>query len=216
MNIEDISGEELWPKAVEFYGTDNPLEIVFARQRELMEKYLVLEAEILSEKLVVVPVDIHSARGQRALKERIWWAVEEFVEALDAIKEGGETKFLEEMSDALHFLTELLILAGLDHSAIPPMEVDPSRLLIYSESRLNLQILGVIKSLGRAAWQCRNKSWKRTQVLTDVPRLTAHLQAAYKQFLAIYSDEFGLDLTQICLFYLRKSEVNLFRQRSNY
>lgn len=216
MNINDIDAEELWEKAIEIYGTYNPIAIIFARQAELMEKYLVIEASIFNEELIEVPVNIHSAKGQRVLKERAWWTTEELVEALDAIIDRNETKFLEELSDALHFLTELWILAGLDYSIIPSIEANPFSPMSHSVKDLSPRIMGVITGLGRAMWQLRNKPWKKSQVLTDVPRFISHLETAYVRLLWLYSDQFGLSMKQICLFYLRKSEVNLFRQRSNY
>jgi hypothetical protein len=181
-----------------------------------MKKYLVTEAEIFDEEVIDVPVDIHGARGQRVLKERAWWIVEELIEALDATEEQDDTKFLEELSDALHFLTELLILAGLDPSIIPTVESNPLFSPIIEKRRLCRGVMEVIKNLGRGMWQLRNKSWKKSQVLTDVPRFTRHLQTAYIRLLELYANEFGLDMTQICLLYLKKSEVNKFRQRSQY
>ena len=227
MNIEDISGEELWPKAVEFYGTDNPLEIVFARQRELMEKYLVIEAEILGEELVVIPVDIHSARGQRALKERAWWVTEELVEALDALGEDNTIKFFEELSDCIHFITELWILTGIHPSAIwywdsllgsidcPSVRKDRKKGPL-SPTQTRYAVTDIIVSLGRAMWQLRNKSWKKSQVLTDLPRFTRHLVDTYDKLMGLLYYGYDLTLKEICLLYLKKSEVNLFRQRSNY
>jgi len=219
VNITDINIKDLWSKAVELYGTDDPLEIVFARQRELMKKYLVIEAEILDEELVTIPVDIHSARGQRSLKERAWWMVEELVEALDALEEGNDTKFLEEMSDALHFLTELWVLGDLDSSSIEsknfdsPSPVDGEGTKVHE---IRPQILDIIVSLGRAVWLLRNKSGKVSQVLTDIPHFTHHLQRTYDQFLNLLHNNYDMGMKDICLLYLRKSEVNKFRQKSQY
>ena len=227
MNITDVDASELWLKSVELYGTDNPMEIIFGRQQELMEKYLVIEAEILDEELIVIPVDIHSARGQRALKERAWWATEELVEALDALTEHNNIKFLEEMSDSIHFITELWILTGIHPDVIEcwnglpdwfgcPGVGQARKKNPHSPVWTRYKITDIIINLGRAMWQLRNKSWKRSQVLTDLPRFTHNLVEVYDRLIALLHYDYGLTLEEICLLYLRKSEVNFFRQRSNY
>lgn len=232
MNINDVKIEELWPTAVKLYGTDDPLEIIFARQRELMEKYLALESELMGGEIVTIPVDLHSAKGQRSLKERAWWFTEELVESLDALKEEDSTKFLEEMSDALHFITELWILTGLDRAIIRNPEKSPGIPTIYQlgfktsrgqalggyymENTVSAVILNIIVSLGRSMWQLRNKPWKQTQVLTDIPMFQLRLRETYEGLLELLHFGCKLSFQSIALLYLRKSEVNKFRQRSKY
>lgn len=221
MNINDVPTEELWSTVTELYPTTDPIKIMFIRQKELMGKYLALESQILKEPLVVIPVDLHSARGQRILKSRAWWVVEEIVEGIDAlVEEEDSAKFLEEMSDALHFLTELWILTGLPYPVFHDWDsfstLRPSTVPYLFQGLVVTSLLGVIIRLGRAMWQLRNKPWKKTQVLTDVPRFTLHLMGAYKLFLELLHRHYKLGFKDICILYLRKSEVNKFRQRSNY
>lgn len=222
VNINDVNVEELWSTATKLYKTQRPLKIIFARQQELMEKYSKTEAEIMCEGVLTVPVDIHSARGQRALKARAWWFTEELVEALDALGEEDHSKFLEEISDSIHFLTELWILTDLPIWTIEAWD-EPPFIDVYRKipcdfdpDRIRLKVLDIIVNLGRAMWQLRNKPWKKTQVLTDLPQFSGRLKDTYDSLINLLHYDCGLNMQEICLLYLRKSEVNRFRQRSNY
>lgn len=97
------------------------LDEIFARQRELMDKYHLIEA---ANGLLVtdqVPVDLNDPRGQARLKEMAWRTVEELAEAMNELKNRpwkqshtptNKEAFREEVVDALHFFIELCILAG--------------------------------------------------------------------------------------------------------
>lgn len=231
MNIEDVPVEGLFEKAAAQYGTKHPIRIIFARQIELIESYLKIEDRLKGERLWDMPVDLHSFEGQAALKERAWWFTEEIGEALDALVNQGakSLKFGEEIGDALHFLTELCLMAGIseddviysfgetfDWGGFAP----PALGFKGSEAgRKGLAVLTAAKTLTDLAigmWQLRNKSWKQTQVQTDIPRFRAHVLDAYDSTLMFARVARRSNLREICELYLRKSEVNLFRIRSRY
>lgn len=220
MNINDIPTDQLFEAAKTHFGTDDSFEIIFARQRELMEKYLPIESELLGRPLLSVPVDIHSAVGQAAIKERAWWFTEELAEALEAIDQDAPTKALEEMSDAIHFLTEAMILSNIRFSENSHIEVPWSfwhaNISLPMNRQLRPQILAVITELGLAMWQLRNKSWKRTQIPTDFPRFETKLVRTYTMFVEVLQTYWRLSFKDIAVLYLRKAAVNQFRIRSNY
>jgi hypothetical protein len=137
MNINDVEFQDR--------GGDM-LEEIFARQRELMEKYHVIEAKNGLLQTPDIPVNLHDAKGQARLKDFAWRITEELGEAMNCLK---------------------------------------------------------------------NKPWKQTQMLTDVKHYYEELADAFHFFveLCILS---GLNARDLYELYFRKSEVNKFRQRSNY
>ena len=224
MNINDIPIENLLETCYEIYEVDGPIAVIFARQRELIEKYLPIEEEILRRPLPELPFDLHDAVCQEALKARAWWFVEEMGEAFDALNEQSLSKFREELSDALHFLTELLILSGFEWEEINTELVPKDWIgktapvvgFYRSNVLLKVRALAVIGELAMAMWHLRNKPWKRTQVLTDVDHYHQRLRVTYSGFLNLLMAHCDLTLEDVAILYLRKSEVNKFRMRSNY
>jgi len=209
MNITDVEIEGLLDAAKKLYGTEELIGVVFARQRELIAQYAPINAELTGEPELPIPVSLNSVNGQRAIKERAWWATEELAESLDALESNQPLKALEELIDSLHFMTELCIISGLDLSDA----FIPEGRTGY---RIPEMITFVVQDLGMAMWQLRNKPWKRTQVLTDEARFNAALHHAYCELLNTIMKGFEIDLEQVVVAYLRKSEVNKFRIRSYY
>lgn len=234
MNISDVKVAGLFEKAAAQYEMTDPISIIFARQRELIESYVAIEASIKGKDAPHtwdLPVSLHSFEGQAALKERAWWFTEEIGEALDAlVSQGTESlKFGEEVGDALHFLTELCLMADISaidlHNAFweEPFDWRGFWPGLYSvnqgwDPRLELITLAakIITDLAMGMWQLRNKSWKQTQVFTDVPRFRRHVIDAYHDTLVFAQLSHRGGLRGACELYLRKSEVNLFRIRSRY
>jgi len=214
MNIEDV------PFDIEQLGGECPLKIIFNRQRELMEKYHPIEDKNALLLTSDVPVDLNDRFGQMRLKDFAWRVTEELAEALDALDiENGVTEHVqEEMADAFHFLVELGIRAGLTSESFLPAANDALH-GIFLESApsetLDNAVLGFIRELGRTMNTLKNKPWKQTHMLTDVPRFKYHLKKSFLWFAAIC---YRLEMNSGKLFelYFRKSEVNKFRQRSQY
>lgn len=111
MNITHAVTEEV---------TGESLAAIFARQRELMDKYHDIELRSGLLQTEDCPVNLDDKRGQARIKDFSWRVMEEVGEALDALNnEGGESGLLhfhEELIDGLHFLTEMTILSGIDTS----------------------------------------------------------------------------------------------------
>lgn len=193
------------------------LRAIFARQRELMAKYKEIE------QLPSAPVSLHHAHGQRVIKDFAWRTVEELTESYEAWDKHGdrtiaETHALEELADAVHFLVELLIFAGVSEEACITKvdrypETVPDR---FSQTRWSVEVYWqVTYKLGVAMNFLRNKAWKRSQVPTDEGRFRASILVAFEALVRLWAT-LGCDQTVLFNFYFRKSEVNKFRQRSNY
>lgn len=119
MNIKHVKLN--WDEVRSKYGSDR-LEAVFARQRELMEKYHPIEAA--NDLLITpdIPVDLHDRLGQARLKDMAYRCISEIVEATECLKNKPWKQthmftdvdhYYEELADAFHFFVEMCILSGL-------------------------------------------------------------------------------------------------------
>lgn len=221
MNIEDIGID------VPECQNQHRLEMIFTRQRELMEKYEVIEKANGLLQTDLIPVGLHSPNGQARLKDFAWRVTEELVEAIDAIHDG-ETHVQEELADTLHFLVEMMILSGIEAK---DMVIGP---LYYGMDDLqniftNIEMVGpqppmasqlelamtFIRELGMACHTLKNKPWKQSQMLTDIPTFRHRMILSFHRFVAVCLS-FNLHAQPLFNLYFKKSEVNKFRQRSKY
>lgn len=98
------------------------LEAIFNQQRELMSKFHQIEQDNGLLPDLGIPVNLQTHQGQAVLKSRAWNVVEELGEAMNELKNRpwkqktypvNQSRYLEELSDALHFFIELCILSGI-------------------------------------------------------------------------------------------------------
>ena len=197
------------------------LEAIFNRQKELMEKYHYIEARSGLLQTEDCPVNLDDKRGQARIKDFSWRVMEEFGEALDA-KEDNE-HFAEELVDGLHFLTELTILSGVSvQELIKDLNgVGDSLDVIYQNPILKsfngVEVPFELVFVEEIAMMCnclKNKPWKQTQMLTDKAQFTLRLKNVWRSYISVLSKVMSPD--DIVEVYLKKSQVNKFRQRSNY
>lgn len=73
----------------------------------------------------------------------------------------------------------------------------------------------MIEELSEATNCLKNKPWKTTHVLTDVTHFYEELSDAFHFFIRLCLIV-GLDAEDLYRLYFKKSEVNRFRQESNY
>lgn len=218
MNITDYESPpcpETWAKV---------LEAIFDRQKVLMMEYKKIES------LPDAPVSLHTFNGQRIIKDFAWRTVEELAESFEAWQKHDDPKIaelhaLEELADSFHFFVELLQFAGISAQQCldvvtefpfvnrlirdfpaKPDEVRYNRVTLYWD---------VTYKNGVAMNYLRNKPWKQSQVPTDERRFR---EACLVTFAALVDCWAGIGYTmeELFQFYMRKSEVNKFRQRSNY
>ena len=195
------------------------LRAIFDRQKELMEKYHDIEFKSGLMQTEDCPVNLDDKRGQARIKDFAWRITEEVGEALDAItNESGESALLhfhEELVDGLHFLTEMTILTGYDlpeYTTLKDLIEEGS----YRDSyTLNDLVSDHVMYLGMMCNCLKNKPWKQSMMKTNKENFYKHLKLVWSNYVAILTSQ---DLTEeeITDLYLRKSQVNQFRQRSNY
>ena len=195
------------------------LRAIFDRQKELMEKYHDIEFKSGLMQTEDCPVNLDDKRGQARIKDFSWRITEEVGEALDAItNESGESALLhfhEELVDGLHFLTEMTILTGYDlpeYTTLKDLIEEGSYRDCYT---LNDLVSDHVMYLGMMCNCLKNKPWKQSMMKTNKENFYKHLKLVWSNYVAILTSQ---DLTEeeITDLYLRKSQVNQFRQRSNY
>lgn len=195
------------------------LRAIFDRQKELMEKYHDIEFKSGLMQTEDCPVNLDDKRGQARIKDFAWRITEEIGEALDAIEnESGESALLhfhEELVDGLHFLTEMTILTGYDlpeYTTLKDLIEEGTHRDFYT---LNDLVSDHVSYLGMMCNCLKNKPWKQTMMKTNKENFYKHLKLVWSNYIAILTSQ---DLTEeeITDLYLRKSQVNQFRQRSNY
>ena len=195
------------------------LKAIFERQRELMEKYHDIELKSGLLQTEDCPVNLDDKRGQARIKDFSWRITEEIGEALDALEnEEGEAALLhfhEELIDGLHFLTEMTILTGYDISEKHTLKELIEQGTYRDCYTLNDLVSDHVMYLGMMCNCLKNKPWKQTMMKTNKENFYKHLELVWVNYIAILTSQ---DLTEqeILDIYFRKSQVNKFRQRSNY
>jgi hypothetical protein len=213
MNVKDATAPE---------ATDDRFDMIFARQKELMEKYHAMGIDVLPERF-----HIDDRECQSICKDFAWRVTEEFAEATDV--EFDQLHAWEEAADALHFFVELLLINGISaDDVIDFFELDAvriygydrldrimSRFLPLDRSSIDERAYAVIRKLGLAMNCLKNKPWKQTQMETDVPQYRQHLYWAFSDWF-VFAAAIGMTAGDVFDIYFKKSRVNEFRQRSQY
>jgi len=115
MNITDI-------KEIMKVDGEDKLDVIFAVQKKLKEKYDCIE-RMKGIYVPVLPIDVNICRNQEYLKSLCYRVIAELVEATETLKNKAwkqsevltDTDHLEEeLADALHFFIELCISLGID------------------------------------------------------------------------------------------------------
>ncbi len=199
------------------------LENIFQRQKELMIRY----SEIEKKNNFVFPegpLNLDDSAHQYYIKDFAWRITEEITEATEARRtHKDQTHFREELCDALHFLIELLILVDIKPGDLAVFNPNKDRLTTLYEISHNLSIkrtitysaYNVIESLGIAMNLLKLKPWKLTHILTDKVTFRHKLIATFENFIDLLTDS-EISSEKLYEMYFKKSEVNKFRQRSNY
>lgn len=217
MNITHAVKEEV---------TGDKLKAIFTRQKELMEKYHDIESRSGLVQTEDCPVNLDDKRGQARIKDFAWRVTEEVGEALDAYFQDDMVHYAEELIDGLHFLTELTILSGFDYNDVVGNQQQDCLecLIMFANDRIgryldenlmvNKCVTLLVKELGMMCNCLKNKPWKQTNMVTDKENFYSQLRKVWIVYIAllyIYLEE-----DEIVEVYLKKSQVNKFRQRSNY
>lgn len=211
MNITHAVKEEL---------EGDRLVLIFNRQKELMEKYHNIELRSGLLQTEECPVNLDDKRGQARIKDFAWRITEEIGEALEALDYGDEIHYKEELIDGLHFLTELTILAGFDFSSEYTFSENNDGLnYLYSHTfdkncSVDILVRNIVKYLGIMCNHLKNKPWKQTNMITDKEAFYSALKEVWYKYFSLLCKSMTTD--DIAEIYFKKSQVNKFRQRSNY
>ena len=203
------------------------LKAIFDRQKSLMGKYHDIELKSGLLQTEDCPVNLDDKRGQARIKDFSWRVTEELGEALDA--RTNKDHYQEELIDGLHFLTELTILAGKDYNTILPINTpaydeDHLRDLVENANEVISRKLNdtldfwVSRFIEQLAMMCnclKNKPWKQSMMKTDREAFYNRLAEVWVCYITILVVS-GMGAEDIANVYLKKSQVNIFRQRSNY
>ncbi len=235
MNITDITEEIILPKDL--------LQGIFIRQQNLSEKYQEIEKNSGVGYALVENINfsLEDIRWQYLIKDFAWRYVEEITEATQIIFQS-KTHFIEEIIDGLHFLIELFIITNLtlinlaahldmiyrhfrnNNSVENFLEEFLKAIIILKESKVifpenfrevQLHAYGSIQHLGNAMNCLKQKPWKQTHQLTDTAKFYKQLSLTFFGWCMLALD-CNLGAEEIYKIYYKKSEVNKFRQRSNY
>lgn len=217
MNINHATVEEV---------TGDKLQAIFTRQKSLMDKYHDIELKSGLLQTEDCPVNLDDKRGQARIKDSSWRVTEELGEALDA--KATKDHYQEELIDGLHFLTELTILAGKDYHNILPegtalyhndrledLVENAKECISRSGDNLNYWVSKFIENLGMMCNCLKNKPWKQSMMKTDQNAFYGRLAEVWVLYITLLVVS-GMDADSIAITYLKKSQVNQFRQRSNY
>ncbi|MDX9802899.1 MAG: dUTP diphosphatase [Dehalococcoidales bacterium] len=199
MNIDDVE---------EVRVEGDVLKAIFARQRNLMNKYHVIEEKSgIGYALVTGDLfDINNQKWQYLCKDFAWRITEELTEACEAYAKNDFHHAKEELSDALHFATELCLICKIYPEEIGKFED------LFREPCVWWQ---PVYHLGLAMNCLKLKPWKQTHVLTDSVKYKNHVIDAYRKLLGC-AVLLKSNKEEFPLYYFKKAEVNAFRQRSNY
>ena len=217
MNINHATVEEF---------TGDKLQAIFTRQKSLMDKYHDIELKSGLMQTEDCPVNLDDKRGQARIKDFSWRVTEELGEALDA--KATKDHYQEELIDGLHFLTELTILAGKDyHNLLPEgtamyskdrledLVGNAKECISQNGDNLNYWVSKFIENLGMMCNCLKNKPWKQSMMKTDQNAFYGRLAEVWVLYITLLVVS-GMDADSIVTTYLKKSQVNQFRQRSNY
>lgn len=206
MNITHATGEAI---------QGNLLKQIFDRQKELMDKYHYIEERSGLLQTADCPVNLDDRRGQARIKDFSWRVTEELGEALDALGQDDMEHFAEELVDGLHFLTELTILAGLNWDDLLSLSKMYNNAASSAPDGLDQRVYDYVEGIGMMCNCLKNKPWKQSMMQTDRLAFFARLHSVWMRYIAIMETVFESP-ADIVSVYLKKSQVNKFRQRSNY
>lgn len=215
MNVDDIKSNVI---PTDFNEYDR-LDLIFQRQHALMEKYLLIEIRNDLCHTQDCPVDLNDKFGQARLKDFFWRITEELGEACEANRIHPELKnhVLEELADALHFLVEMYLLAGVKPSHWGGESCRLETMVQASCDGVDLETgcFEITYYLGVASNCLKNRPWKQNHQLTDTLKFMMNLRMCLPLLIDVFVSQ-GLNADEIFRMYWKKSEVNKFRQRSNY
>ena len=207
MNVNDFEAPLEFP--------ENMLKDIFHHQHSLMAKYLDIEERNGLLHTRDVPVNIHSHRGQARVKDMCWRCIEEVAEAMEAYYDNDIIHFHEELGDALHFLTETCLLSDVHPYNMQSLEQMFEVFSADASVNMDEAVSQFTVYLGLACNCLKNKPWKQSQMMTDEIKFKFKMLTAFLSYIRLCSTA-GFNPQSLYSMYMRKNQVNQFRQRSGY
>ena len=217
VNINDFKDADKIP--------DDITKAIFEHQMTLAKKYVEIEnmGTLLEGDR---SLNIQTKEGQLWIKEFAWRVTEELCESIepvientDTLTEEHEKHYKEELADALHFFVEMCIIAGVEANELVKIEGIPMEADIALDDiglmELQARHFDVVYYLGLMCNTLKNKRWKQSQIMTDIPKFKKYLILAWVSLITCFKEAQMTD-ADIYNFYHKKNEVNQFRQRSKY
>jgi len=222
------------------------LELIFNRQRELMNKYHSVEEANVGHKIPSSadeygphcgPLDLQDRASQLQLKSFAWRITEEITEATLCLvsNEVDKTHYQEELIDALHFTVEMLIMSGLDERTpfVKRLTDKVDRLYVlfsligeWDSGELDLNNAVDQIELRKLAYNFLEKIGEACNYLKLKPWKTTAMLTDVAAYRSCMKESFvqliallkasSFDSDSLVLMYLQKHSVNAFRIRSRY
>ena len=180
------------------------LQRVFEQQRNLTKRFIEIESQNLPGFYNSFYWDVNSPIHQAEIRLQASWIIEEYYEAFNA--ERG-VKTVEELADALHFITELYIRAR-----IPPEELNLSADRVR-HADVSKALSYAVGSIYRMTRILANKPWKQTFQKVSTESFDAYARSIMLYFLDFCST-LGVEREKLVDAYFEKAEINYDRIHS--
>lgn len=200
--------------------TQDFLQDIWVLQSELMKDYKEIE-----KWEVEYPLNMNLKKSQLLVKDVIARGIEELAEAYEAIEDGDEANFLEELGDALHFFVEILVLCNISPGNVKAFfhgylkeEFTDSSVETYSKFvglQLDRTFWTVTFRMNLARNALRNKPWKQTEMMYNKELFESELLIGFIEFLLAFTIKAG-SVKKLYEIYYKKNQINRFRIRSKY
>lgn len=181
---------------------DEIVAMIFERQRFIIDRTKEME------QLPSPPLALHTMHGQCVIRDFAWRVTEELAESHEAFVKFEDTVLakhqgLIELADAVHYLVELLIFAGIPAAAC--LNKTPK-----FWTHRGLSITGaywdLVYKMGLAMNSLQNRPWRKSRDRTDEARFRAAILEAWVSLIRCWA---VLGCTQEDLFnyYFEKSAI---------
>ena len=211
---------------------DCPVNLHDKRGQARLKDFAWRATEEVAEAMETIPVINELANQLSGLRVSDFEDANLFALKHDEINKSIEENMLhfqEELVDALHFFTEFTILCGITPEDLWVLISKEENIAykedllinIFSEAtrekgyNLSIAMAGFVTDLGLCCNCLKNKAWKQTQMLTDIPKFKNNVATAWLSFMKLL-DAGQLNPDRITDLYLKKSQVNEFRIGSKY
>lgn len=201
------------------------LAAIFAAQRTTMSSFYEIEDRNMLLETKDIPVNLNDRLGQARLRNYAWRITEEVAEALNVltIADYTDPAYVEEVADALHFLTEFSILAGVDSGDIVTRMTGhiggdglshifefAGRLDYQAEPDVYYSWACFIRALGMCVNRLKMRPWKQKHVETDITLFHFELVNVWTMFVSSCLTA-GLDADALDAAYHTKKKANAQR-----